>query len=132
MTLTYFPVAATLQALISDTSADTDGNPDIQNISATVTFTPSTQQVYADGAVYRLAPIVARTNSEDGVLKTIDGHSVTLVANTFGIPDMTYLVEFTNVVYGKGSREIEPFRFTAPTTNAAVDLSTVQRRAVNE
>ena len=124
---TFFPVTAILQALVSDSSADVDGNPDAQFISATVTFTPSVSQVNAEGKVLRLAPIKARTDNVDGVLKTIDGHSVTLVANTFGITGMHYTVSFTNVVYDKGNRDIPSFSFLAPTTSTAVDLATVQK-----
>lgn len=123
---TFFPVTGTLQALVSDSSADTDGDPDAQFISATLTFTPSTSQVFAEGKLLRLAPIKARTNNVDGVLKTIDGHTVSLVADTFGI-GLTYTVTFTNVVYDKGSRDIPSFSFAAPTDTSAVDLASVEK-----
>jgi hypothetical protein len=131
MALTYFPVTAVLKAINTDTSADVDGTPDTQYISSTVTFTPNVDQVHSttDTTIYRLQPIVGRTNIPDGALKTIDGHTLTLVANTavLDIDELIYTVEFTNVVYDKADREIRPFRFLAPTTATAVDLATVER-----
>lgn len=131
MALTYFPVTAVLKAVNTDSSADVDGNPDIQFISSTVTFTPSVAQVHStsDDTIYRLEPIQGRTNPDDGALKTIDGHTLTLVANSaaLDLDELIYHVTFANVVYDKADREIQPFSFVAPTGATAVDLATVER-----
>jgi hypothetical protein len=131
MALTYFPVTAILKAIVSDTSADPDGTPNTQFISCFVNFTPSVNQVYSttDHTMYKLAPIRARTNPDDGVLKNIDGTPVSLVANTteLDIDELTYKVTFSNVVYGEAEQTIQPFSFVAPTTNTTVDLTTVAR-----
>jgi hypothetical protein len=131
MSLTYFPVTAVLKAVNTDSSLDADGNPDTQFISSTITFTPSVDQVFStlDDTVYRLEPITGRTNPDDGALKTIDGHTVSLVANStaLDLDELIYSVAFTNVVYDKGDRDIEGFRFLAPTAATAVDLATVER-----
>jgi hypothetical protein len=131
MALTYFPVTAILKAVVSDTSGDVDGTPDIQYISCFVHFTPSVNQVYSttDHTMYKLATIRARTNPSDGVLKNIDGTPVSLVANTteLDIDELTYKVSFTNVVYGEAEQTIQPFSFVAPIGNTAIDLTTVDR-----
>jgi hypothetical protein len=131
MSLTYFPVTGVFKAVNTDSSLDVDGNPDIQFISSTVTFTPSVDQVHStlDDTIYRLEPIQGRTNPDDGALKTIDGHTLTLVANTtaLDLDELIYTVTFTNVVYDKGDRDIAGFRFAAPTAATAVDLATVER-----
>jgi hypothetical protein len=131
MSLTYFPVTAVLKAVNTDSSADVDGNPDTQFITSTITFTPSVAQVHSttDDTIYRLQPVVGRTNPDDGALKTIDGHTLTLVANTaaLDLDELIYSVVFTNVVYDKANRQINPFRFLAPTAATAIDLATVER-----
>lgn len=132
MSLTYFPVTGVFKAVVSDTSHDTGGDPDIQNISSFVYFKPSAAEVHstADDTTYRLVTIRARTNPSDGALKNIDGTTVTLVANTsdLEIDDLSYQVTFDNVVYAEKSNQIiDAFSFLAPTTNTPVDLTTVER-----
>lgn len=131
MALTYFPVTAVLKAVVSDTSADVDGAPNIQFISCFVHFTPSVDQVRSstDHVIYQLATITARTNPSDGVLKNIDGTAVSLVANTteLDLDELIYTVSFSNVVYGEADQEIPSFAFLAPTTSTTVDLATVER-----
>lgn len=135
MALSYFDVVGKLQAVISD-SGDAGGDPDVQNISSTVTFYPSVEQVHsaADGVVYRLQPVKGRTNPGDGQLKTVDGSTVSLPANTsaLGLPELRYRVVFTNVVYDKQPEPvIESFEFVAPTDpDTTVDLATVERLPV--
>jgi hypothetical protein len=130
MALIYFPVTGVLKAVNTDSSLDVDGNPDTQFITSTVTFTPDPAEVRAtDGTTYRLEPIQGRTNPDDGALKTIDGHTLTLVANnaTLALDQLVYKVDFTNVVYDKADRELESFSFVAPTGTTPVDISTVDR-----
>ncbi|CKH13374.1 hypothetical protein PXH78_33110 [Mycolicibacterium smegmatis] len=132
MALTYFAVTGTLHALISDSSTDDDGNPDVQYISCFVDFAPSVRQVHSstDNIVYRLQTIRGRTSVDDGELKTIDGNTLTLVANSaaLDLEALYYTVTFSNVVYdGKRDQVIEGFRFLAPTDDTAIDLSTVER-----
>lgn len=130
MSLTYFPVSLTLRAVVSDSSKDVDGDPDFQNISSTVTFVPSVAQVFSavDTTIYELRPIVARTGT-DGVLRTIDDHTVSLVANSsaLGLEALYYDVAFTNAVFDRETRNIDGFRFQAPTSATPVDLATVER-----
>lgn len=130
MSLAYFPVVATIQALVTDTG-DAGGDPDTENVSSFVYFTPSARQVYSnvDHKVYVLQKIRARTNASDGQLKNIDGTTVNLVANNaaIGIHDLTYLVEFDHVVLDEQDTALEPFRFLAPQDGSQVDLATVER-----
>ncbi|CPT12081.1 Uncharacterised protein [Mycobacteroides abscessus subsp. abscessus] len=130
----YFTVADTYQAIVSDGSDD--GNePDLKMISGTVTFTPSVKEVLATisdiPTTVRLGPIIGRIE-EDGVLKTLDSTpGVKLLANTEAIgplPELTYRVDFTNVVYNrKTNQRIEPFRFAAATSAVTLRLSSVER-----
>lgn len=130
MALTYFPVTATLRAVVSD-SSDAGGDPDLQNISSFCYFKPSVKQVYDTdtNTIYRLQTIRARTNIDDGQLKNIDGTTVSLVANTSNlhIDELTYTVSFDHTVYDEGHNEILPFTFTAPTDTTPIDLATVER-----
>ena len=130
MAITYFPVTGSIIAVIADSSSDEDGIPEEQPVSSTVTFTPSVNEVNFEGKIVRLRPIRARTE-EDGILKTIDGNGVELAANCFGLDELTYKVEFTNVSYDKlHDQKLNAFRFVAPTTATTVDLSTVERVAL--
>lgn len=136
MALTYFTVTGSFKAVISDGSDSANHDPEVQNISGLVLFTPSISEVVstADGVTYRLQPVRGRIE-EDGVLKTIDSTvGVGLVANTAALGPLealTYKVEFSHVVYDKGKeRLIEPFRFAAPTTATTIDLATVSRLPV--
>ncbi|CQD07184.1 hypothetical protein BN970_01348 [Mycolicibacterium conceptionense] len=130
MALTQFPVTGTFQAVISD-SSDAGGESDVQNISSTVWFTPSVQQVYSasEGKVIRLAPVRARTNPDDGMLRTIDGNTVSLISNSaaLGLENLYWTVTFSNVVYDRAEREITSFTFEAPQDSTPVDLATVAR-----
>ncbi len=136
MALTYFTVTGSFKAVISDGSDSANHDPEVQNISGLVLFTPSISEVVstADGVTYRLQPVRGRIE-EDGVLKTIDSTvGVGLVANTAALGPLealTYKVEFSHVVFDKGKdRRIEPFRFAAPTTATTIDLATVARTPV--
>ena len=130
MPLTLFPVTGTLKAVVSDAS-DVGGEPDIENISSFVYFTPSVDQLFhtVDQVIYRLPQIRARTNPDLGQVLNIDGTQLSLVANT---PDMeidtfTYLVTFDHVRFNERAGTIHPFRFAAPPDATPVDLSTVPR-----
>lgn len=136
MSLTYFTVTGSFKAVISDGSDSANHDPEVQNISGLVLFSPSVSEVVssADGVTYRLQPVRGRIE-EDGILKTIDSTvGVGLVANTAALGPLealTYKVEFSNVVYDKGKeRRIEPFRFAAPTSAVTIDLATVTRLPV--
>lgn len=130
MPLTYFPVTGTFKALISDAS-DAGGDPDTQNISAFIYFTPSDKQIFSavDQTVYRLQPVRGRMNIADGEVKTIDGSTLTLVANSaaLGLEKLYYTVTFSSVVYDKADQVMEGFTFEAPQDSTPVDLATVAR-----
>ena len=134
--LTFFPVNAYGFAMRVDYT-DPDTDPDLQPISATVTFRPRLRpgeiaqaSSYTEPALIALAPVAARMD-EDGRLKTIQGDiGVKLVANTAALglgKPLIYDVWFTNVVYNKARQQIEPFGFIAPNDNSAVNLATVAR-----
>lgn len=128
---TNFTVSGEFKAIITD-GADEGNEPDVQNISALVTFTPSISEAQIGTTTWRLTPLIARTE-EDGILKTIDStEDVALPCGdaTEGNPlfGLTYKVEFSKVNYNKlRDQRIEPFRFAAPTTATSVDLATVER-----
>lgn len=130
MAPTNFSVTGAFKAIIADGS-DEGNEPDIQNISGSVVFTPSITEATIDGDLYRLQPIRARMN-EDGILRTINGDpSVGLTCGgSEGQPlhGLTYRVDYSNVVYDKQRQQrIEPFRFLAPTTAVSIDIATVPR-----
>src|SRR5262245_55630451 len=131
MPLTYFPVTGTIKAVVSDTSADVDGTPDIQNVSSFVYFKPSHTQLYSntDHVMYRIDVIRARTTPDDGQLKNSDGKQVSHPANTpeLDVDEHTYTVSFSNVVYAEAPQQIKAFKFVAPTDNTPIDLATVAR-----
>lgn len=133
MALVFFPVSAVLKAIRTD-SVDEGGDPDIQFISSTVWFTPSTFQVFSalDLTIYRLQPIRARTDVSDGVLRTINGDTVKLPANSaaVGLDELLYSVEFTDVVYDTKVTPdplVQGFQFVAPVDSTEVKLATVPR-----
>jgi hypothetical protein len=130
MALQYFEVTGAFKAIESD-SSDSGGDPDTENISAFVWFSPSVTQVHSavDHIVYRLQKVRGRINASDGLLKNIDGTPLTLVANNaaIGVHGLTYLVEFTNVRFDEADRTMDAFRFLAPQDGTQVDLSTVER-----
>lgn len=131
MSLVFFPAVAVIKCVRTD-SVDAGGDPDTQFVSSTVTFTPSVRQVHsaADDVIYRLQPLRGRTDVADGVLHTVDGSTLKLVANSaaLDLDELFYDVTFTNVVYDK---QVEPlldgFRFLAPQDSTQVDLATVER-----
>jgi hypothetical protein len=134
MSLAFFTVTAVLKAIRTDGN-DAGGDPDTQFISSTVWFTPSVLQIHSavDSTVYRLQPIRTRTDVADGVLRTIDGSAVKLVANNSAIAldELFYDVTFTDVVYDRQPEPVvDGFRFLAPTSATSVDLATVPRLAL--
>ena len=131
MALTYFPVVAVIKAIRTD-SVDAGGDPDTQFVSSTVTFTPSVSQIHsvADEVIYRLQPLRGRTDVADGVLRTVDGNTLKLVANTsvLGLDELFYDVTFSNIVYDRQPDPlIDGFRFLAPEDTTEIDLATVER-----
>lgn len=131
MALDTFTVTGLFKAIVSDGN-DPGGDPDIQLISGTATFTPSIREATTDGALHRLQPIIGRMN-DDGVLRTIhDDEGVNLVCGDAaeGAPlhGLSYRVDFSNVVYDKQrNQRIESFRFLAPTETTTIDIATVER-----
>lgn len=137
--LTYFTVEAYGFAVNVD-YVDVGTDPDLQPITATVTFKPrvgvgSLLQApnYTTPALIALSPIVARLD-EDGKLHTVAGDlGVKLVANTavLGLTtDLIYDVIWSNVKYNKKSQSISPFGFVAPTTATTINLATVEKLTV--
>jgi hypothetical protein len=130
MPLTMFPVVGKFQAVVSD-ATDLEGEPDIENISSFVYFSPSVEQVFSatDHVIYRLRPFRARTNPDLGQVLNIDGTQVSLPANTpdLQLANLTYLVTFDHVVVDEREGKIDAFRFAAPPDATLVDLSTVER-----
>ena len=134
-TLTYFIV--TQPAVQNVQTNDEGGNtPEVHNISALVTFTPSVHEVQSSAmdATVLLRPIQGRI--VNGVLCAIDGTvGIKLVANTIALgtlpTPLTYRVDYSRVVYDGGDREMHPFAFTAPTTATTVNLNTVTRLPVD-
>lgn len=138
MAITYFTTVLKAIAVIPDGNDASDNEPETQNITALVTFTPSIReaQLTIDSALttVRLEPIIGRLE-EDGVLKTLDstiGVGLICGDDAEGEPlyGLTYKVEFDKVVYNKQrSQKIEPFKFLAPTTADTVNLAEVERIA---
>lgn len=136
MALSYFTAVLKAVAVISDGNDTADNEPETQNITALVTFTPSIReaQLTIDSALttVRLEPIIGRLE-EDGVLKTLDstiGVGLMCGDDTEGEPlhGLTYKVEFSHAVYNKQrSQRIEPFSFLAPTAAATLNLAEVER-----
>jgi hypothetical protein len=129
--LTYFTVEADYAAATTD-GIDPGNYPDMQGVSALVTFTPNVSEVSTASPAGRLvlAPIVGRLE-ETGELHSLDrSPGVSLVANAgIGLQpgQLTYRVEFSRVVYDGGDRTLEPFRFVAPATSTTINLATVER-----
>ena len=129
MALVHFTVTAAYEAIISDTD-DVGAEPDSQGISALVTFTPSVSEIASptENKIIRLQPITGRLE-EDGILKTLDGDvGVRLVANSAALgplPELTYLIEFSHVVYDQDRRLLDSFTITAPSTDVTVALEDV-------
>lgn len=133
--LTYFDVVqTTVQAVVTD-DADAGHTPDIQQISALVTFTPSVAEVQSSAmnATVLLRPVQGRI--VNGVLCAIDGTpGIELVAytNVLGtLPDpLTYRVDYSKAVFDGGERTLRSFAFTALTAAGTVNLNTVTRLPV--
>jgi hypothetical protein len=127
--LVYFTVTADYVAATTD-GADPNNYPDMQGVSALVTFTANHREVSTPDIRLILPPIVGRLE-EDGTLHTLDGEAgVALVANSgIGLQpgQLTYRVEFSRVVYDGGERTLEPFSFVAPATATTVRLENVER-----
>lgn len=135
MAIQYFTVVGKFAAVISD-GADAGNEPDTQDVSALVTFTPSIREARIDIAgtptTIRLEPIIGRME-EDGILKTLDSTvGVKLVTGDAAEGDplhgLTYSVSFSKVVYNRQrDQRIDPFTFAAPTDAGIVNLAEVAR-----
>lgn len=130
MALVYFTVT---QPAVQDIQTNDEGgnSPEVHNISALVTFTPSVHEVQSAvlDATVLLRPIQGRI--VNGVLCAIDGTvGIKLVANTSALgtlDTLTYQVDYSKVVFDSAERSMRSFAFTAPTTATTVDLNTVTR-----
>lgn len=135
MALAFFTLTGKITAVVAD-YADVGTDPDVKDVSCTVTFTPRIPRgglVWAPGLTppqgIALPKIVARCDT-DGVLRTIVGDAgVKLTANTADIDldQLIYDVTFTNVVYDRAEQIISGFAFEAPTSAVTVDMSTLDR-----
>jgi hypothetical protein len=132
--LTYFTVT---QPSVKDVQTNDEGGnePEVHNISALVTFTPSVTEVQSSAmdATILLRPIMGRI--VNGVLCAIDGTpGIELVANTevLGVlpNSLTYQVDYSKVIFDEAERTMRSFRITAPTTSTTVNLNTVIRLPV--
>lgn len=145
---TWFTVSGDFRAVVADTVTDTDHDPDLIPITATVTFTP----VLANGDLilatqadprptgYLAAPIVAIIDSVDGRLKmrpkSDDGVAeftpVRLLADSPLLELKTplfYRVTFSNVRLGGKPSTINQFTFQAPNADGVeLNLITVMRQ----
>lgn len=135
MAISYFTVVGKFSAVISD-GADAGNEPDTQDVSALVTFTPSIREARVDIAgtptQISLTPILGRIE-DDGILKVLDGTvGVKLLGGDAAEGDplfgLSYAVSFSKVVYNKArDQKISPFSFVAPTDGSIVNLATVER-----
>ncbi len=134
--LTYFDV---VQTTVEDVETnDTYGGghtPEVHQISALVTFTPSVSEIQSSAldATILLRPIIGRI--VEGILCSLDDTpGIELVAATedLGVlpEDLTYVVEYSKVVFDKGQRSLRSFRFAALTGPGTVDLNRCERLPV--
>ena len=129
--LTYFDV---IQPLVEDVQTNDSGGhtPEVHNISALVTFTPSISEAQSKtmNATVLLRPIQGRI--VNGVLCAIDGTvGIELVANTDALGSLpeplSYRVDYSKVQFDSAERSMRSFRFTAPTIATTVNLNAVTR-----
>ena len=144
----YFTVAGRYRSVVADATTDSNTDPEIGAVSATVTFQPlisSGDVILASQAAPRptgflAAPIVALIDPTDGLLKlrtTQDAGAsgglgyvpVRLLADTAVLElngPLYYTVTFSDVVYNNGARgAINSFTFAAPNSDLELDLITV-------
>ncbi len=146
----YFTVSGRYRSVVADAAGDSDADPTIGSVSATITFTPliaSGDVIVATDATPRptgflSAPIVGIIDPADGLVKlrtTPDAGAasggpsyvpVRLLADTALLElegDLWYRVDFTDVVFNNGQRGvINSFSFQAPSADTDVDLITLQ------
>lgn len=156
-TPSYFTIVADYKAFIEDAASDSDYDPQVVPISATVTFTPlipSGDVVLATNASPRPtgfipAPVVAIIDPADGRLKLRTAQDagasggygfapVRLLCSTFGTNNdlleldgpLFYRAAFTEVVLPNGRRgSITGFDFEAPNSaDTVLNLITVSRQ----
>lgn len=145
----YFTVEADFKAFIEDASTDSDYDPQVVPISATVTFTPlinSGDVVLATNASPRPtgfipAPITAIIDPADGRLKMRTGTDAGATGFSFAPVrllgssalleldgPLEYSVRFSEVVLSNGRRgTIAGFNFEAPNSDTVLNLIEVAR-----
>ena len=145
----YFTVEADFKAFIEDVSSDSDYDPQVVPISATVTFTPlinAGDVVLATNASPRPtgfipAPITAIIDSADGRLKMRTGTDAGATGFSFAPVrllgssalleldgPLEYSVRFSEVVFSNGRRgTIASFNFEAPNSDTVLNLIEVAR-----
>lgn len=135
MALAYFTVTGNLRAIVVD-YIDVGQAPDVQNITATVTFTPRIPRgelVWAPTLTppQGIALPAIKARFDDGVLKTIVGDTgVQLTANTtdLDLDQLIYDVSWSNVVYARNEQYISDFAFEAPLIGGVtIDMSQLDR-----
>lgn len=146
---TYFTVVGDFRSIVQDLDSDSDYNPNIVPISATVTFTPvinSGDIILATEATpnpigFIPAPVTAIIDGDDGQLKLralpdegntsgLDFVPVRLLADSPLLElsgPLYYTVYFTNVTFAGKTGKITGFGFQAPNSDTTLDLITVAR-----
>lgn len=134
----FFTLTGDWRAIVADHS-DADTDPDIQQISGLIQFTPRlpkgttlyTATFPVDTTSDRptavvLAPVLARI--WDGRLCTIDRNDtpdIKLTCNdpAFNLDELVYDAIYSHVIYNEAPQELQPFAFTAPPTTTTVCIT---------
>lgn len=144
----YFTVAADYRSVVADAASDSDYDPQLGSVTATVTFTPlltGGDVILATGASPRPTgfaptPVVALIDPADGRLKLRTGPDsggtgtfapVRLLADSPLLEldqPLYYQVAFTGVLFNGRPASITGFTFQAPTSDTTINLITVGRQ----
>ena len=132
--LTYFDVVQD-DVQVLQTNDSSGHTPEVHQISALVTFTPSITEIQSSAldATILLRPIQGRIVS--GELCAIDGTiGIELVANTEVLgtlpKPLTYRVDYSKVVFDGAERSMKSFAFQALTGPGTVNFNAVERLAI--
>lgn len=111
-------------AIVADSPADSDDEPDLAPVTGQVRFTPSLAAGVAEGAIVLPTPVTADLDSQ-GYVSLNGVRGVTLVAtDSTGInpSNFTYAVSFIDLRYSGIPLTYRSFSFNLP-AGTAVDLS---------